>query len=103
MFVLLFLFILPQNSFADKYDHAIKTATTAAAKQSGLESDFLKLRAATNKEVTKWARKNGLEIPLTVISFVAPVVYKKQMRFKTGDFTFKGTSSKVTLDWQFQF
>jgi hypothetical protein len=95
--------MLSQDCLADKYNHAIKTTANAVAKQTGLEADFFKARSAANTKVVKWARKNGLETPLAVVSFVVPIVYKKQLRFRTGDFTFKGTSNKMSLDWQIQF
>lgn len=105
MFILsLFLFIVSHEAVADsKYDQAIKTAMNAAAKQSGLEADYFKARSIANKKVALWARKNGIETPLAVVSFAAPIIYRKQVRIKSGDFLFKANNSKVTLDWQFQF
>jgi hypothetical protein len=100
--MLLFLF-LSTMSYAGQYDQAIKTTLTAVAKQTGLEADFLKVRSASNKAIVKWARDNGVETPLTVVSFIAPVVYRRQIRIRTGDFTFKANDSKVDLNWQIQF
>ena len=95
--------MLSQVSIAGQYDQAIKTSILAAAKQSGLEADFLKVRNASNKALVKWARKNGLDVPLTVISFTAPVIIRQQIKLRTGDFTFKCDRNKVNLDWQIQF
>lgn len=101
--LLLFISTLAYGADTTKYNTAIKTAAHAAAKQSGLEADFLKVRDASNKSVNKWVRNKGLQVPFTVVSFVAPIVYKKQIRIHTGDFTFKARQNKITLDWQVQF
>ena len=106
MFLCLLMFLFSNISHAElnsKYKEAVKVSTNAALKQSGLEGDFFTVRKATEKAAKKWARENHLEIPLTVISFVAPVVYKQKLKVKSGDFTFNLTTDKLAVDWAFSF
>ena len=101
--LLLFLF-LSNFAYADnRYNEAIKTATIAAVKQSGLEADFLKVNSTRNKKAANWARENGLDIPLTVATFVVPVVYKKQIRFKTDNVSIDIRSTKLSAEWRIEF
>lgn len=103
MFVLLFLLSLTDSYASNKYDHAIKVSAEAFAKQVGLEGDFIKVKGASTKAVKKWAIQNGLSVPLTAISFVAPVIYKRKVRIKTGNFVFNANANNIQLDWKISY
>lgn len=85
------------------YTEALKTSANAALKQSGLEADFFKVKSAANTRAKKFIKYNGLETPAAVIGFMVPVLYKKRVRVKTGDFIFTGTNNGVNATWTLQF
>lgn len=86
-----------------KYKEAIKVATDAALKQSGLETDWFKVRSASETKAKKTVRKLGLEKPAAVAAFVIPVVVKQKVRLKSGDFTFQSDKKTTEFKWQFQW
>lgn len=86
-----------------KYKEAIKVATDAALKQSGLETDWLKVRSASETKAKKIVRQAGLEKPAAVVVFLAPAILKQRMRIKTGDFTINGGNNKAEIKWQIQW
>lgn len=86
-----------------QYKPAIRTASEAAAKQSGLEADFGRIRQRSTDKAKLFAKDNGLQEVATVISFAAPVVIKQKVRVRTGNFLFTGTNSKAELLWTIGF
>ena len=103
MLLILFLTLMPSYAVAGKYDEAVKYATTAALRQSGLEADYLKARGVAKTKVVKFVQENRLETPFTVISVAAPILLKKQIKVRTKGFVFKGNESEVSLTWQLGF
>lgn len=100
---LLFLFNISQVQASDKYKEAIHTASEAALKQSGLESDFIKITKASEKETKLWMRKQGLEPVATLLMFAVPIVYNKKVRLKSGNIILIGSEHKVEATWTLQF
>lgn len=90
-------------AFEDKYDLAVDTSIKAALKQSGVEANFLNIQHAAETRVTKWLNQNGMSGVATAGSIIIPIVYYKQVRVHTGDFTLTGTKDKVELVFQFQW
>lgn len=101
--VVLVLFLCPTNLLASRYDAAIKVASEAAFKQSGLESSFIQVKSTSNDKLKKFAHNNGLAVPATVIAYVVPIVYKKRIQFRMGNVKFKGTTGQSELTWTIQF
>jgi hypothetical protein len=106
MFIVL-LFLLSDNCLAGskdaQYKEAIKVATDAALKQSGIETDWLKIRSASENKAKKIVREAGLEKPAAVITFMAPMIIKQRVRIRTGDFTINGSNNKGEIKWQIQW
>jgi hypothetical protein len=104
---LIILFLLSGNCLAGnkdaQYKEAIKVATDAVLKQSGLETDWLKVRSASENKAKKIVRQAGLEKPAAVITFIVPMVIKHRVRIKTGDFTINGSNNKGEIKWQIQW
>lgn len=103
VYLLITLLILSQAEANSKYKEAIKTATRAALKQSGLEAGFIKVRKTTETSAKKWVRENDLETPASVVTFVVPIIYKEKVHVRSGDFTFEGNKSKLLLKFELQF
>lgn len=103
VYLLITLLSLSQAEANSKYKEAIKTATRAALKQSGLEADFIKVRKTTETKAQTWVRENDLETPASVVTFVVPIIYKEKVRVRSGDFIFEGDKSKLLLKFDLQF
>lgn len=101
--LLIYMFLTVTSFAGSKYDAAIRTATDAAFKQSGYEADFNRVKEASRQRLLKWAKDNSLASTAAVIGFVAPIVYYKKIRVRTGNVVFKGEATKVEAAWTLQF
>lgn len=91
------------DSNNSQYKPAIRTATEAAAKQSGLETDFGRIKQKSTDKAKLFAKDNGLQGVVMVGSFVAPVLIKQRTRIRSGNFLFIGTNNKAELLWTVGF
>lgn len=103
MLLLITLLLSVTTNASGQYKEAIKVATDAALKQSGLETDWFKVRSAGETKAKKTVRKLGLEKPAAAAAFIIPVVIKQRIRIRTGDFTINGGNNKAEVKWQIQW
>ncbi len=91
------------NTKNSEYKPAVRTASEAAAKQTGIEADFGRIKQRSTDKAKLFAKDNGLQEAATVISFAAPVIIKKKIRVRTGNFLIQGSNSKAELLWTIGF
>lgn len=101
--LVLTLYTYSIDSNNSQYKSAIRTATEAAAKQSGWEADFGRVRQKTTDKAKLFAKEHGLHQVAAVVAFAAPVVTKQRIRVRSGNFLITGTNNKAEILWTIGF
>ena len=104
MLLFLLLLLAPSANATDTdYGPAIKAATDAAYKQSGLQGKFLTVKQASETKANTWLKLNGLAPIASVVGIAAPIIYYKKAVFHTGDFSFEFTKDTASSLFSLQF
>lgn len=86
-----------------RYDQALATAKEAALRQSGYDADFKRMIKYGEDRTKKYFKDNSLEVVTILATTAYTSVYKKQMRFRYGPFTFTAKTNSVQALYTFQF